>query len=128
MTDPIGDLLTRIRNGYLASHSEVEVPYSKIKNQLAEIFVSQGYLEKAKSAGGKKKKLVLVLKYLGKKPAVTKIKRISKPGRRIYLKAKEIRPVLSGLGTIILTTPAGLMTGQEARKKKLGGEVICCIW
>jgi len=125
VSDPIADMLTRIRNGYLASLRRATLPYSKINESLAQILVREGYLSKIKVEDGSQKKLKLVLKYQDEKPAVTSIERISKPGRRIYIQAKQIRPVLSGLGMMILSTPEGLLTNKEAKKKNLGGEVIC---
>ena len=128
MTDPIGDMLTRIRNGYLARKKMVKVPYSRIKEQMAEILVKEGYLAKLKVRSEKFKILELGLKYEGKKPALTSIERVSKPGLRIYSPAKKIKQVCSGLGLSILSTSAGLMTNKEARKKNLGGEIICQVW
>ena len=134
LSDPIADLLSGIKNAYLVDKEGIEVPYSKIKENLTKILVKKGYIKSSKSnppAGGQssnKKTLILTLKYKDKKPVLTNIKRISKPGVRIYVKKEKIPRVLSGLGTVILSTPKGLMTGKEARKKGLGGEVICEIW
>jgi small subunit ribosomal protein S8 len=128
ISDPIGDMLTRIRNGYLASRQEVIVPHSKIKQSLAEILLKEGYLKKIEVEKQVPKSMKLTLKYEGKSSAMTQVKRISKPGKRIYVKAKEIRPVLSGLGVIILSTPKGLMTGKEAKKKNMGGEAVCRVY
>jgi len=128
ISDPIGDMITRIRNGYLASRQEVIMPHSKIKQSLAEILLKEGYLKKIEVEKGTAKSMKLTLKYERKNPAVTEVKRISKPGRRIYVKAKKIRPVFSGLGVIILSTPKGLMTGKEAKKKNMGGETICRVF
>ena len=128
MTDPIADFLTRVRNGYLAGKKQMEVPHSRIKEQLSQILVKEGYLGKLKIENLKFKILKLTLKYKGKKPALTDIKRISKPSLRIYAKAKEIPRVKTGFGITIVSTPSGLMSDREARKKNLGGEVICQIW
>jgi len=139
MTDPIADFLTRVKNGYLAGKKQIVVSHSRIKEQLSQILVKEGYLKNVKCKpssraqvegmeNGKLKILELELKYEGKKPALTDIKRISKPSLRIYTKAKEIPRVKTGPGITIVSTPSGLMSDREARKKNLGGEVICQIW
>lgn len=130
MTDPIGDFLTRIRNGYLAGKKTIEVPHAKIKEKIGEILVKEGYLKGMEVEGKKpqEKKLVLSLKYPKKKPAIIGIKRVSKPGVRLYAKTDKIPRVRWGKGLVILSTPGGLMTDKEAKKKKLGGEVICQVW
>jgi len=130
VSDPTGDFLTRIRNGYLAFRREVKAPDSKMNYSLGKIFIENGFLKKIeKTEEEGKKSLILILKYeKGKTPAVTEIKRISKPGRRVYIGTKEIKPVVSGLGISIISTSAGLMTGKQARKKSLGGELICQAW
>ncbi|HUW21347.1 MAG TPA: 30S ribosomal protein S8 [Candidatus Bathyarchaeia archaeon] len=128
ISDPIGDMLSRIRNGFLASRREVTVPYSKVKENLAEILLRNGYFKKVEIVGENKKSFKFTLRYEAKKPTLTKIERVSKPGRRVYIKAGQIRPVLSGLGMMVLSTPMGLMTGRQAQKKNLGGEIICRIW
>jgi len=128
MTDPIADMLTRIRNASSALKAEVELPYSKIKKALADILIREGYLVKAEEIKDVKSTLVLTLKYTNKQPAISNIKRISKPSHRKYMKAKEISKILNGYGTSILSTPKGLLTGKEAKKEGLGGEVICEIW
>ena len=131
LSDPIADFLARLKNGYLAKKRQIFVPYSKIKENLAKILVEEGYLTNSKKQKAKSKKqdeLVLTLKYEGKKPALTDIQRVSKPGLRIYVGKTKIPKVLGGLGIAIVSTPRGLMTDKEARKKWLGGEVICKIW
>ena len=132
ISDPIADFLFRIKNAYLVNKETVEIPYSKMKEKLAEILVREGFVEKIKIetlSGNKKLKAIkAILKYENKKPALTHVKRISKPGIRIYAKKDRIPRVLSGLGTVILSTPKGLMIGKEARKRGLGGEMICEIW
>lgn len=130
MSDPIADMLTRIRNGYLVRKKAVEVPYSQIKEEIAKILVKEKFLAKIEIQGEKpsEKKIILSLKYKGKEPALTGIKRISKPGLRVYTKANKIPPVRLGFGINIISTPAGLMTDREARKKNLGGEIICQVW
>jgi small subunit ribosomal protein S8 len=128
MTDPIADMLTRIRNASTVFKTEVELPYSKIKKALADILVSEGYLVKVEEVKDSKPTLVLTLKYKNKQPAISNIKRISKPGYRKYIKSKEIKKVLNGYGMSIMSTPKGLVTGVDARKQGLGGEIICEIW
>jgi len=138
INDPIGDMLIRIKNGYLARKDVVEVPYSRMKEEIAKILVKEGYLESSKSKisppkrrsrrNSKFKILELKLKYEGKGPAIEEVKRISKPGVRIYAKADEIPKVKYGFGITIVSTPKGIMTDKEARKKNLGGEVICQVW
>lgn len=125
VNDPISDMLTRIRNGYLVKNQTVSLPWSKLKENLAEILVKSGYLlEKTKE----ERDLVLKLKYNGKVPAVTNIKRISKPSLRIYAGKNKLPKVLGGAGISIISTPQGLMTNKEAYKKNLGGEVICEVF
>lgn len=129
MTDPIADMLTRIRNGYQARKETVSLPYSKINQDLAKIMVKKGYLEKVEVARENKfKALVLTLKYVNQKPAISKIKRVSKPGLRVYCPSKKLKRPNMGIGIKIISTSSGLMVGQEAKKKNLGGEIICEIW
>lgn len=130
MSDPIGDLITRIRNGYLTSQKQIMAPYSAIKKELAKILVKENYLRKVTVEGKKpqEKKLVVKLKYPEQKPAISHIERISKPSLRVYLQAKELKPFRGGFGMRILSTSQGLMTDREAKKKNLGGEVICRLW
>lgn len=129
MTDPISDMLTRIRNGQAASKAEVLVAFSKIKYQIAKILEQEGFIESAEKKGkGFRKNIKIVLKYIDKNPVIIGLKRISKPGQRIYLSAKKIRPARGGLGIAIISTPQGLMVNKKARKKNLGGEIICEIW
>lgn len=130
MTDPIGDLITRIRNGYLIRQRRIRAPYSAIKEELGKILVKEGYLKKVMVEGKKpqEKELVLELKYVKQEPAINQIERVSKPSLRVYLQAKELRPLRGGFGMRILSTSKGLMIDKEAKKKNLGGEVICQIW
>lgn len=130
MSDPIGDLITRIRNGYLTSQKQIMAPYSAIKKELAKILVKENYLRKVTVEGKKpqEKKLVVKLKYPEQKPAISHIERISKPSLRVYLQAKELKPFRGGFGMRILSTSQGLMTDRKAKKKNLGGEVICRLW
>lgn len=125
-TDPISDFLTRIRNAQAARHETMTAPGSRLKRALAEILKEEGFIADVKEqTEGHKKTLELTLKYLGKEPYIRSLERISKPGRRVYAKSSELGHVLSGQGIAILSTSAGLMTNREARKRKLGGEVLC---
>ena len=127
MVDPIADMLTQIRNAQAVKKSEVKLPYSKVKIAIAKILSSEGYIKDIK-VEDESKFLKIVLKYTGDgMPVIQEIKRQSKPGQRIYVKASEIKKILGGLGTSIVSTSRGIMTGKEARKKKLGGELICEI-
>ena len=130
VTDPIADMLTRIRNASLARHRELTLPSSRIKRDIARILVEEGFIESyATSQDGVQELLTIQLKYVeGKTPVVSGLKRISKPGLRVYARKTEIPRVLGGLGTAILSTSHGIMTGQSARKLNLGGEVLCYVW
>jgi small subunit ribosomal protein S8 len=131
MTDPIADMLTRIRNGVQAHMETVDIaPVSKVKTELAKILKSEGYIVNyAISGEGIEKKLTVTLKYTAEKRSViTGIKRISKPGLRVYAKQEEIPQVLNGLGIAIISTSQGMMTDKEARKKHAGGEVVAYVW
>jgi len=135
MTDPISDMLNRIRNAQAVVKPTVEVPYSNLKQEIAKILEKEGFIVKSEKKGKKTKKILEVtLKYetrLGSSvsiPVILGLKRISKPGQRIYISTKKIRKVRDGFGIAIISTPKGLMTNKEARKQKLGGEVICEVW
>ena len=130
VTDPIADMLTRIRNANVMRYKEVEVPASKIKIEIARILKQEGFIiDYSVKKNNIQDNLVLVLKYGEKKERViTGLKRISKPGLRVYAKAEEIPSVLSGLGIAIISTSKGLMTDKDARRESLGGEVLAYIW
>ena len=130
ISDPIADLLTRIRNGIRARHQRVELPSSKLKVEVARILKEEGYIANFKVAEeGKKKTLKVFLRYGNDgKNSISVLERVSKPGRRVYVGAREVPSVLGGLGVTIITTPQGVMTGKAARKSGVGGEVICSIW
>ena len=129
VTDPIADMLTRIRNANSMRYKEVEVPASKIKNEIARILKEEGFISDYKvKKNNIQDNIVLYLKYSGKERVITGLKRISKPGLRVYAKAEEIPTVLSGLGIAIISTSKGLMTDKDARKASLGGEVLAYIW
>ncbi len=129
LADPISDFITRIKNAYLARHNELVMPHSKLKQAIATIMMDEGYLE-AVEVEGELPKLTLKLKlhYLNHKPAVTGIKRISKPGRRLYTSVNDIPKTLGGYGITIVSTSKGLLTDRQARKKSVGGELICQVW
>ena len=131
ITDPIADLLTRIRNAARAKHARVDVPASKLKTEVARILKEEGYISTYKLVEENKarKTLRLFLKYTPDKCSViTGLRRVSRPGSRRYVGAARLRPVVGGLGISILTTPQGVMTGRAARKARVGGEVLCEIW
>ncbi len=128
MTDPIADMLTRIRNAVAIHKPEVVLPYSKLKHEVAKILKSEGYISELEIIEDTFSTLKLVLKYKGKEPAITHIKRISKPGRRVYVGREEIPYILNDLGIAILSTSQGIMTNRQARRTKVGGEIICEIW
>ena len=129
MTDPIADMLTRIRNANRQHHETVMVPASKLKVDIAEILKNEGFIKGYKIEGeGPIKNIVITLKYRGNERVITDLKRISKPGLRVYAKVNEIPKVLNGLGIVILSTSQGLMTDKEARAKQVGGEVLAYIW
>ncbi len=129
MTDPIADMLTRIRNACMVRKEYVDVIYSKLCEDVVKILKDQGFIKNYKTdAEGNKKFIRIYLKYVDKEPVIHEIKRVSKPGLRKYIKAKAIRPYKSGIGVRILTTNKGVMTDKEAKKNNVGGEVICEIW
>ncbi|HEU4517141.1 MAG TPA: 30S ribosomal protein S8 [Steroidobacteraceae bacterium] len=132
VTDPIADMLTRIRNASAARHKELTLPSSRVKREIARILADEGFIESYETLStpeSVQEQLVLRLKYVeGKTPVVTGLKRISKPGLRVYARKTEIPRVLGGLGLAILSTSHGIMTGSEARKQNLGGEVLCYVW
>ena len=129
VTDPIADMLTRIRNANQMRYKEVEVPSSKIKAEIAKILKKEGFIADYKiKKNNIQDILVLSLKYDGKERVITGLKRISKPGLRVYVKANEVPTVLNGLGIAIISTSKGMMTDKEARKGSLGGEVVAYIW
>jgi small subunit ribosomal protein S8 len=128
MSDPISDLLTRIRNAGRALLPAIELPHSRIKESVANILKQQGYVTDVAVDGKPLKKLKIRLKYDGKKPVIEGLKRVSKPGLRKYVGATKIPRVRGGLGVAIVSTSEGVMTDVQARKKNLGGELLCYIW
>jgi len=132
MTDPIADMLTRISNALAVGKPEVVLPFSKLKFSVAEILKQYGYIKSVEkvekgSNGSSYDELKIILKYLGSQPAITSLRRISKPGRRIYAPNDKLPIVLNNLGIAIISTSQGVMTNKEAKKKNLGGEVLCEI-
>ncbi len=129
LTDPVADMLTRIRNASRAGHDAVDVPASTLKKAIADILVNEGYINQYEEVQeGVAKTLRISLKYQGKKPVISGLKRISRSGLRVYSSAKELPQVLGGLGIAIVTTSQGVMTDKEARAKNLGGEVLAFVW
>lgn len=130
MTDPIADMLTRIRNGALARHDRVEMPHSKLKEHVASVLKSAGYIDDVRvSESGDPKILTLVLRYgRDKTSAIDGLRRVSTPGRRVYVRHDRISRVCSGMGISILSTSRGVMTDREARRQRVGGELLCEVW
>jgi small subunit ribosomal protein S8 len=131
MTDPVADLLSRIRTAYLAKHDRLDVPVSKLKLEVCRILKEQGYVESYQVLDGDpvKKQVRIFLRYTPDgEPLIRSIKRVSKPGRRVYKGAEEIRPVLNGLGVGIISTSQGLLTDAQARQRRVGGEVLCEVY
>jgi small subunit ribosomal protein S8 len=128
MTDPISDMLTRLRNGGRALLPHVELPHSRLKENIAHILKREGYVSDVLVDGSSIKKIKIRLKYNGKKNVIEGLKRISKPGLRKYVGATEIPRVRGGLGVAVISTPEGVMTDVQARKKNLGGELLCYVW
>ena len=130
MTDPVADMLTRIRNANIAGHATVDIPASKIKKNIAEILVKEGYIKGYEIVEGEAQDIIKVTMKYGpdKAKVITGIKKISKPGLKVYAKADEVPKVLGGLGIAIISTSSGLVTDKEARKLGVGGEVICYVW
>ena len=135
VNDPIADMLTRIRNGVMASQSVVAMPNSKIKAEIARILKEEGFIEGYEVVEGEKPGMMVLrvkIKYVGERrqrtPVITGLERISRPGRRVYTQKQEIPWVLAGMGIAILSTPKGVMTGQKARQLNVGGEILCKVW
>ncbi|MDR1872674.1 MAG: 30S ribosomal protein S8 [Deltaproteobacteria bacterium] len=130
MTDPIADLLTRVRNALTARHDRVDIPASRLKVAIVRILKDEGFIKNFKISRDNKQGLIRVLlKYNERNaPVINGLTRLSRPGRRLYLKSAEVKPVLSGLGVMIVSTSRGVMTDKEARRHNLGGESLCQIW
>ncbi len=131
LTDPISDMLTRLRNAAMARHDQVTLPGSRLKRAVADILVSEGYVSSVREepADDGREHLTLVLKYgRDRAPAIEGIRRVSRPGRRVYVACKDIQKVRQGLGISVLSTSRGVMSDREARKQGVGGELLCEIW
>ncbi len=130
MTDPIADLLTRIRNAHRAKHDRLDVPASNLKMEVCRILKEEGYIKNAEMVEGDPRPLIRVYLAYNKegKPGIQRMQRVSTPGRRVYRGADDIKPVLNGLGVGIVSTSQGLMTDRQARQRRVGGEVLCEIW
>jgi small subunit ribosomal protein S8 len=133
ISDPVGDMLTRIRNALMAGKATVEVPLSKVKVEIARILKDEGFIEDY--AIGEERPVAMIhitLKYYGarrdRRPVITHLERVSKPGRRVYRQRRDLPRVMSGIGIAIVTTPKGVMTAQQARRQGVGGEVLCYVW
>jgi len=125
MTDPIADMLSRIRNAHMALHKQVKIPASKMKMAILGILKREGYIEDFNLEG---RDIIVKLKYVKGRPAITELQRVSKPGRRVYVGVDEIPQVQNGLGICILSTSRGILEGSEAKKQRVGGELVCKIW
>ncbi len=130
MTDPIADMLTRIRNASMARHDRAEMPHSRLKENLAGVLKAEGYLDDVRvSEGEEPKTLTVVLRYgRDRQAAIDGIRRVSTPGRRVYVRHDRIERVCSGMGVSILSTSRGVMTDREARRQRVGGELLCEVW
>ncbi|MBD2162499.1 MAG: 30S ribosomal protein S8 [Limnothrix sp.] len=131
VNDPIADMLTRIRNACLARHQKTEVPATKMTRSIAEVLKSEGFVAEVEETGeGVKKTLVISLKYKGKqrRPIISNLKRVSKPGLRVYSNRRDLPRVLGGIGIAIVSTSRGIMTDRDARQQGIGGEVLCYVW
>mgnify|MGYP001275263706 CR=1 FL=1 len=130
LSDPIGDMLARLKNSQLRNHKKIELPSSKFKTKIAEILKSEGYIidYEVVTSENNKTNLLIMLKYSSGNPVISSIERISKPGRRIFSSAESLPKVNNGLGIAIVSTPKGVMTDIDARKQKVGGEIICKVF
>ena len=128
-TDPVADYLTRIRNAVRARHKRVDVPASKLKREISRLLTEQGYVAGVSDAGGGARAMLRIqLRYSDGRSAISGLKRISKPGRRVYLSAPDVPRVMNGLGIAIVSTSKGLLTDRQAREQNIGGEILCQVW
>jgi len=127
-SDPIADLLTRIRNAGMARHATVTVPHSKLKESVSRILQAEGYVADVATSGGSIRNIVISLKYNGHSPVIVGLRQISTPGLRRYVRSADIPRVLGGMGIAIVSTSKGVMTGTQAKKSNLGGELVCYVW
>ncbi|HEY7584185.1 MAG TPA: 30S ribosomal protein S8 [Acidimicrobiia bacterium] len=130
MTDPIADMLTRIRNSIAVGHEQVEMPLSKLREGIAKILVVEGYIDRYETSGeGVHQNLILFLRYGPRRsPVIAGLRRVSRPGHRVYRQATEIPRVQGGLGVAVVSTSQGLLADREARRRRLGGEILCEVW
>jgi len=129
MTDPISDLLARMRNAYIAKHDRLDVPTSGLKLEICKVLEREGYIESLEVIEATPRdQLRIFLKYSEGIPVIQRLKRVSKPGRRVYMRSDDVKPVLNGLGIGIVSTSQGLLTDAEARERRVGGEVLCEVW
>ncbi|NLK62692.1 MAG: 30S ribosomal protein S8 [Fusobacteria bacterium] len=129
LTDPIADMLTRIRNANTAKHEKVDIPYSKEKEAVIKLMKEEGYILNYKEiVDGNKKNIRVYIKYIGKENVIKGLRRISKPGRRVYVGVTDVPKVLGGLGIAIVSTSKGVLTGKNCVKENVGGEVLCYVW
>ncbi len=128
LSDPIGDMLARIKNSQSRNYKKIDMPSSKFKAKIAEVLKNEGYINDFKVISDSKPKLEIILKYYSGRPVISSIERISKPGRRIFSSAESLPKINNGLGIAIVSTPKGVMTDIDARKQKIGGEIICKVF
>tara|TARA_B100000749_G_scaffold249185_1_gene213554 strand:- start:16 stop:408 length:393 start_codon:yes stop_codon:yes gene_type:complete len=128
LSDPIGDMLARIKNSQSRNYKKIDMPSSKFKTKIAEVLKNEGYIIDFKVISDSKPKLEIILKYNSGNPVISSIERISKPGRRIFSSAESLPKINNGLGIAIVSTPKGVMTDIDARKQKIGGEIICKVF
>lgn len=130
MTDPIADFLIQLKNGYLGGKETVRLPYGQLKYNIAQVLRKEGYIGRVEVGKGEgiQKTLTIELLYRAKKPKMKDVKRISKPGKRVYAKKNTLPKILGGKGMALISTPDGLLTDRQARQKRVGGEVLCAIW
>ena len=128
MQDPISDMLTRLRNGYMSKQKEVVIPCSKLKVAIAQVLEQEGYIKGFRVNGEVKKSLIVEMKYFNRRSVVEGIERVSKPSCRQYCGCKDIPKVKDGLGLAILSTPKGILSGKDAEKQNVGGEILCYVW
>lgn len=126
--DPISDMLSQIRNAQVARKAEVGLPHTKLKENIARILKEEGYISQFRVEGDKKRRLHLILKYVGKRGVIEGLRKVSTPGLRLYMGGKEMPRVRGGLGVAVVSTSKGVMSGREARKKNVGGEILCYVW
>ncbi len=128
MQDPISDMLTRLRNGCMSMQKEVAMPSSKMKVSIAEVLKNEGYIEDFNVSGDVKKTLTIKMKYFRSQPVIESLERVSKPSCRLYCGSRNIPKVQDGMGIAILSTPRGIMSGKDAEKQNVGGEILCFVW